>query len=62
MSIPTIDISPYLNGSDKEGVAAEINKACEEIGEQAKVKMHCLLFFVLLDRSMGIIIIPRYNL
>jgi isopenicillin N synthase-like dioxygenase len=32
MSIPTIDISPYLDGTDKKGVAAQINKACEEIG------------------------------
>jgi len=32
MSIPTIDISPYLDGSDKQGVANQINKACTEIG------------------------------
>ena len=32
MSIPTIDISPYLDGSNKQSVADQINKACEEIG------------------------------
>ncbi len=32
MSIPTIDISPYLNGTDKQSVANQINKACTEIG------------------------------
>jgi isopenicillin N synthase-like dioxygenase len=32
MSIPTIDISPYLDGTDKKNVATQINKACEEIG------------------------------
>mmetsp|Transcript_1668 Transcript_1668/g.2381 ORF Transcript_1668/g.2381 Transcript_1668/m.2381 type:complete len:312 (-) Transcript_1668:134-1069(-) len=32
MSIPVIDIGPYLDGSDKNGVAEQIGKACEEIG------------------------------
>ena len=32
MSIPTIDIAPYLNGSDKEGVAKQIGEACTTIG------------------------------
>ena len=32
MSIPTIDISPYLDGSNKTSVAEEINNACEDIG------------------------------
>lgn len=32
MSIPTIDISPYLDGSDKASVAEQINNACEDIG------------------------------
>lgn len=32
MSIPTIDIAPYLDGSNKKDVATQINKACEEIG------------------------------
>jgi len=31
-TIPTIDISPYLNGTDKQSVASDINKACTEIG------------------------------
>jgi isopenicillin N synthase-like dioxygenase len=32
MSIPTIDIAPYLDGTDKQGVATQVGKACEEIG------------------------------
>jgi len=31
-NIPTIDIAPYLNGTDKQGVAEQIGKACEDIG------------------------------
>jgi isopenicillin N synthase-like dioxygenase len=33
-SIPTIDISPYLDGSEKgrRAVAEQVNKACQEIG------------------------------
>ncbi|MEM7798904.1 MAG: 2-oxoglutarate and iron-dependent oxygenase domain-containing protein [Chloroflexota bacterium] len=31
-NIPIIDISPFLSGEDKEGVAEEIGRACEEIG------------------------------
>src|SRR5271156_139522 len=33
-SIPTIDLAPYLEGSAKgrDKVAAEVNRACEEIG------------------------------
>lgn len=31
-SIPVIDIGPYLNKSDPQSVAIQINKACEEIG------------------------------
>ena len=32
MSIPTINIAPYLDGSDKEGVAKQIGEACTTIG------------------------------
>ncbi|MFK7804130.1 MAG: isopenicillin N synthase family dioxygenase [Anaerolineae bacterium] len=31
-NIPIIDIGPYLDGSDKAGVAQQIGRACEEIG------------------------------
>ncbi|MEM8857980.1 MAG: 2-oxoglutarate and iron-dependent oxygenase domain-containing protein [Chloroflexota bacterium] len=31
-TIPIINISPYLDGSDKAGVAQQIGQACEEIG------------------------------
>ena len=31
-TIPIINISPYLDGSDKAGVAQQIGRACEEIG------------------------------
>uniref|UniRef100_A0A7S1FXQ8 Fe2OG dioxygenase domain-containing protein n=1 Tax=Corethron hystrix TaxID=216773 RepID=A0A7S1FXQ8_9STRA len=31
-SIPVIDIRPYLDGTDKQGVADAVGKACEEIG------------------------------
>ena len=31
-SIPVIDIGPYLDGSNKEEVAAKVGEACEEIG------------------------------
>ena len=30
--IPIIDIQPYLDGTDKAGVAQQIGRACEEIG------------------------------
>jgi len=30
--IPIIDISPFLNGTDKQGVAKKVGEACEEIG------------------------------
>ena len=30
--IPTIDIGPFLDGSDKNGVAQQINEACTTIG------------------------------
>jgi len=32
MSIPSIDIGPYLDGSDKQGVAKQIGDACTSIG------------------------------
>lgn len=31
-NIPIIDLGPYLDGSDKMGVAKQIGRACEEIG------------------------------
>jgi isopenicillin N synthase-like dioxygenase len=31
-SIPVIDIGPYLDGSDKQGVAVLVGQACQEIG------------------------------
>ena len=30
--IPVIDISPFLNGSDKKGVAEKVTNACKNIG------------------------------
>ena len=32
MSIPSINIGPYLDGSDKKGVAKQIGDACTSIG------------------------------
>lgn len=32
MSIPTIDIAPYLDGTDKQGVADKVGDACTTIG------------------------------
>ena len=32
MSIPVIDIAPFLDGSDPDGVARAVAKACEDIG------------------------------
>lgn len=31
-AIPVIDIGPYLDGSDKQGVATQVGNACAEIG------------------------------
>ncbi|MFT5193674.1 MAG: isopenicillin N synthase-like dioxygenase, partial [Candidatus Promineifilaceae bacterium] len=31
-NIPIIDLGPYLDGTDKMGVAQQIGRACEEIG------------------------------
>jgi isopenicillin N synthase-like dioxygenase len=32
LKVPAIDIAPFLDGSDKAGVARAFAKACEEIG------------------------------
>ena len=32
MHVPTIDIAPFLDGSDRAAVAARVARACEEIG------------------------------
>ena len=32
MTVPVIDIGPFLDGSDVAGVAAQVARACEEIG------------------------------
>jgi len=31
-TVPVIDIAPFLDGTDPEGVAAQVAHACEEIG------------------------------
>ena len=31
-TVPLIDIAPFLDGSDKSGVAAQLDAACRKIG------------------------------